>query len=96
MNRKTIFITGAASGIGRATALLFARRGWYVGITDLNEDGLASLARDIGADNCFVRLMDVTDPEGYGAVIDDFAHSTRGRIDVLFNNAGILYMGPCT
>ncbi|HZW12553.1 MAG TPA: SDR family oxidoreductase [Noviherbaspirillum sp.] len=96
MDRKTIFITGAASGIGRATAQLFARRGWYVGIVDVNEQALATLAREIGADNCFVRTMDVTDPDSYGAAIEAFARSTRGRIDVLFNNAGILYMGPCT
>lgn len=96
MDRKTIFITGAASGIGRATALLFASRGWYVGIVDINEDALVMLAREIGTDNCFAHRMDVTDPQGFGEVIEAFVRSTRGRIDVLFNNAGILYMGPCT
>ena len=42
--RKCIFITGAASGIGRATAHLFARKGWYPGIVDLNMEGLQYLA----------------------------------------------------
>ena len=37
-NRKSIFITGAASGIGRETALLFASKSWYVGIVDMNEE----------------------------------------------------------
>jgi NAD(P)-dependent dehydrogenase (short-subunit alcohol dehydrogenase family) len=35
--QKSIFVTGAASGIGRATALLFAERGWFVGLFDVNE-----------------------------------------------------------
>jgi NAD(P)-dependent dehydrogenase (short-subunit alcohol dehydrogenase family) len=39
--RRTMFITGAASGIGRATAMLFARRGWFVGLADIDEAALA-------------------------------------------------------
>ena len=42
--RKAIFITGGASGIGRATARLFAARGWLVGLADVNEAGLAETA----------------------------------------------------
>ena len=37
--RKSIFITGAASGIGRATAILFAEKGWFVGAFDVNQPG---------------------------------------------------------
>jgi len=48
----SIFITGAASGIGRETALLFAQRGWRVGAADIDEAGLAKLAEDLGADRC--------------------------------------------
>lgn len=58
---KTIFITGAASGMGRATARLFSRNGWFVGIYDLDEQGLAMLAAEIGAENCHVAVLDVTE-----------------------------------
>jgi NADP-dependent 3-hydroxy acid dehydrogenase YdfG len=91
--QKTIFITGAASGIGRTTASLFAQRGWYVGITDLNNAALQTLASEIGRDNCSVHVMDVTDAQEYGQAIDAFVERTHGRFDVLFNNAGILCMG---
>ena len=40
MNRSVIFITGAASGIGKATAKLFSAKGWFVGATDINEGDL--------------------------------------------------------
>lgn len=95
MNQKqaTIFITGAASGIGRETALLFARQGWHVGLADVNELDLRGLAARIGAQHCSVHVMDVTDEAAYGRAIDEFAARTAGRIDVLFNNAGILTMG---
>ena len=43
--RKSIFVTGAASGMGRETALLFAEKGWFVGGYDVSEDGLKTLER---------------------------------------------------
>ncbi|MES2127931.1 MAG: SDR family oxidoreductase [Pseudomonadota bacterium] len=91
--RSSIFITGAASGIGRETALLFAQRGWFVGIADTNEAGLAALARQIGSDDCHVSVLDVTDPARYQDRLAAFAARTGGRLQVLFNNAGIVRMG---
>jgi NAD(P)-dependent dehydrogenase (short-subunit alcohol dehydrogenase family) len=44
--KKSIFLTGASSGIGKETAILFANKGWFVGIADVNEAGLDSLTRD--------------------------------------------------
>lgn len=92
--RKSIFITGAASGMGRETAKLFAGKGWFVGGYDVNEEGLASLAAEIGADNCIVRRLDVTDRDDYRAVLDEFDRATGGKLDILFNNAGIGRGGP--
>lgn len=93
-DRKSMFITGAASGIGLATALLFAGKGWYVGIVDMNAERLKALEDELGAENCFARAMDVTDPEGYREAVAAFAEKTGGKMNVLFNNAGILRMGP--
>lgn len=93
MTKKTILITGAASGIGRETALLFANKGWYAGIFDVNEAGLKSLEKEIGNSNCFMGIMDVADPESVKNGIDAFAGKTGGKLDVLLNNAGIIKFG---
>jgi NAD(P)-dependent dehydrogenase (short-subunit alcohol dehydrogenase family) len=88
-NRKSIFITGAASGMGRATAILFAGKGWFVGAVDVNEEGLETLKAEIGAENCFTRRLDVTDKKDYEAAIAEFGAVTGGRMDILYNNAGV-------
>lgn len=92
--RKSIFITGAASGMGRETARLFAEKGWFVGGYDVNEAGLAALQAEIGADNCVVRRLDVTDRQDYRAALAEFAKATGGKLDLLYNNAGIGRGGP--
>ncbi len=91
--RKSIFITGAASGMGRATARLFAGKGWFVGIYDVNEQGLEALASEIGTENCHAAALDVTDRSAYQSVLNDFDIKAGGRLDVLHNNAGIIKAG---
>lgn len=87
--RKSIFITGAASGMGRETAKLFHSKGWFVGATDVNTDGLKTLEQEIGADNCMTRRLDVTDKKDFDGAIAAFAEETEGKLDLLFSNAGI-------
>lgn len=92
--RQSIFITGAASGMGRETARLFAGQGWFVGGFDVNEAGLSDLQAELGADNCLVRRLDVTDRDDYRAAISAFGEATGGKMDLLYNNAGIGRGGP--
>ncbi len=87
--RKSIFITGAASGMGRETAKLFHGKGWFVGAFDVNADGLKTLEQEIGADNCMIRRLDVTDKRDFDAAVAQFAEQTDGKMDMLFSNAGI-------
>lgn len=92
--RKSIFITGAASGMGLETARLFAGQGWFVGGYDVNAAGLQALESELGAANCIVETLDVTDREAYRATLDRFGRATGGKLDLLFNNAGIGRGGP--
>ncbi|MDP6469700.1 MAG: SDR family oxidoreductase [Pseudomonadales bacterium] len=87
-DRKSIFITGAASGMGRATAKLFAEKGWYVGGFDVNEAGLESLADELG-NRGYADLLDVTDRLAFRSAFASHGERTNGTLDVLFNNAGI-------
>ncbi|MEO1553374.1 MAG: SDR family oxidoreductase [Pseudomonadota bacterium] len=87
--RKSIFITGAASGIGAETARLFRSRGWFCGLYDINEQGLKDVAAEIGPDHCHVAKLDVTKREDWAAAMAGFGAETGGKMDVLFNNAGI-------
>lgn len=87
--RKSIFITGAASGIGAETARLFHSRGWFCGLYDIDEAGLKAVAEEIGAENCHVAALNVTKREDWAAAVAGFGEATGGKMTVLFNNAGI-------
>lgn len=93
MPARSIFITGAASGIGRAAALRFAREAWRVGAFDLDLGGLESLRDEIGAGSCLIGRLDVTDPAEFAGAVSAFSDWTSARMDVLFNNAGVLFQG---
>lgn len=83
---KTAVITGAASGIGRATSLLFASEGATVIAGDIDEAGGAELAATSNGTIHFQRT-DVCAVDDIRALMD-FAAETTGGIDILFNNAG--------
>ncbi|MBI1186299.1 MAG: SDR family oxidoreductase [Alphaproteobacteria bacterium] len=87
--QKSIFITGAASGIGLAAAKLFSERGWFVGLADVNEAGIAAAAGALPADRTFTAAFDVRDAAAWTKAVDAFSAGANGRMDVLFNNAGI-------
>ncbi len=87
--RQSIFITGAASGMGRETAKLFHGKGWFVGAYDVSTDGLATLAQEIGNDNCHTMRLDVTKKDDFDKTIAAFAEETGGRMDMLHSNAGV-------
>ena len=89
MSRRAIFITGGGSGIGRATAVLFAARGWFVGLADVNTGGLAETAALLPGGASASYTMDVRDRAAWEAALAAFTDASGGRLDVLFNNAGI-------
>jgi len=91
--RGSIFITGAASGIGLATAQLFSRKGWFVGLYDVNGSSLKALHSEFGKEISCYQVMDVTDEKSVASAVKHFAAHTGNRMDVLFNNAGIIRMG---
>jgi NAD(P)-dependent dehydrogenase (short-subunit alcohol dehydrogenase family) len=89
VSRPSIFITGAAAGIGRATAELFAQRGWFVGLYDIDEAGARALAAKLGPGNSCAARLDVADYAAFERALAQFWQSANQRLDLLFNNAGI-------
>jgi NAD(P)-dependent dehydrogenase (short-subunit alcohol dehydrogenase family) len=91
--RKSIFITGAASGIGLAAARRFAAEGWFVGLSDIDTAGLQAAQAALGADNCTTHRLDVRDRNAWDKALAEFGKATGGRLDALLNNAGIANYG---
>ena len=91
VTEKVALITGAASGIGRATALLFAREGAAVALADLNTDGGQRVVNQItkSGGRAFFEGIDVTRGADCQRLVER-AIREFGRIDILFNNAGII------
>ncbi|MDY0986679.1 SDR family oxidoreductase [Flavobacterium sp. CFBP9031] len=86
---KTIFITGASSGIGKATALFFAAKGWKVIATMRKPEAAADLAEN---SNITLLPLDVTNPEQMQKTVK--RAQELGQIDVVLNNAGYGTVGP--
>lgn len=96
LDGKRVFITGAASGIGRATALAAAAKGAELFLTDIADDALALVAGEIGRAGsgsvAYAKAADVTD---HGAIVALAAeiHAAHGSMDVVMNIAGIATWG---
>lgn len=94
MAQRAVFITGAASGIGAAVAQRFADQGWYVGLYDIDTEKLKERKANLGTGAVCSRAVDVTDPDDVQQAVNQFSSHTGGRMDVLFNGAGVASMGP--
>ncbi len=93
--QKRVFITGGASGLGRALALRHARAGWRVCIADLNDARGESVRQELlsaGAPDAVYHHADVTREQDLQAVADDLTQRWGG-LDVLINNAGVAQAG---
>lgn len=88
-SHKTIFISGGASGIGKAVGLHFAAKGWFVGLADVDAAGLAATAALLPEAMVSTHIMDVRNRAAWHMALTDFWAVSGGRLDVLFNNAGI-------
>jgi 2-keto-3-deoxy-L-fuconate dehydrogenase len=82
---KTVLVTAAAQGIGRASALAFAKAGARVVATDINGDALAAIGNETGVTP---KVLDVLDEAAVKALVSEI-----GRVDVLFNCAGVVHGG---
>ena len=86
---KSVFITGAASGMGLEGAKLFHAKGWRVGAVDRDADGLDALSAQLGA-GLWTGVVDVTDKAALDSALADFcAGNAGGGLDMMWNNAGI-------
>ena len=87
---KTVLITGGAMGIGRATALAFAREGARLALVDIDRAALEDVAGEIEniGSTASLGVGDLSSETGVRAAIDDALKPTQGAVDVLVNNVG--------
>ena len=90
LNEKISFVTGGGSGIGKATALLFAKQGAEVHVMDLNEEACNTTVRAIQENNgkAIAQVCDVADQQQVKEVFNKI-----GKVDILVNSAGISHIG---
>ena len=92
MSNNTVFVIGAAAGIGRAICELFVKNGWIVGAADFDIEGLKLLRSQLGEKQCKIFKLDVTSTEEWVSALDEF-HTETQSLKLLINNAGILVSG---
>ncbi|MBT54339.1 MAG: 3-oxoacyl-ACP reductase [Mameliella sp.] len=91
MDKKCAIVTGAARGIGLATADLFLENGWQVAMLDRDGDEL--MKQTAQRENVLALVRDVSNPQDVNAAMRE-THGWAGRIDALVNNAGVAEFGP--
>jgi NAD(P)-dependent dehydrogenase (short-subunit alcohol dehydrogenase family) len=89
---KRVLVTGAASGIGRATAIASARKGAQLFLTDINDEPLQAVAEEIGPGVAYAKALDISDHDAVAAMAEEI-HSAHGSLDVVMNVAGIAIWG---
>ncbi|MCH7337535.1 SDR family oxidoreductase [Acinetobacter sp. NIPH 2699] len=87
----SVFISGAAQGIGAEIARLFHQKGFKVGIYDINEEQAQDLAKELG-ENAKAGYLDVSHQQQWQIALQEF-QDWAGELNILINNAGILYSG---
>ena len=87
---KVALITGAGSGMGRATAFVFAEAGAKVVVSDINENQIVEVAKEIDSSEeaCLKQVLDVTNQENINEAVTNVIKEF-GQLDILVNNAGI-------
>jgi NAD(P)-dependent dehydrogenase (short-subunit alcohol dehydrogenase family) len=95
LNDKVAIVTGAASGIGRATSVLFAREGALLVLNDIDGQSLDQVAAQIAKDKSPMVVGDIAKEETVRRLAEE-TMSAFGRIDVLVNNAGIHFLKDVT
>ena len=91
-NNKVALVTGAGTGIGRAVALAFLREGYSVALVGRRPEPLEAVVKESGSDRALAVPTDVGNPESVAALFTKISE-VFGRIDVLFNNAGVSGIG---
>lgn len=91
-DKPVVLVTGASAGLGEGIARRFAQGGWRVVAVARRKEKLEKLKSDLGAANCEIVVIDVTNPEAPQMAVDA-ALKAFGRLDCLVNNAGIFKFG---
>src|SRR5256714_1219882 len=89
---KRVLVTGAASGIGRATAIASARKGAQLFLTDIDDEALRAVTEEIGQGVAYAKALDISDHDAVAAMAGEI-HSAHGSLDVVMNVAGIAIWG---